>query len=65
MESKPLPSIGVTLDSKYDWYQNMTHTFVSYKVKGGEANETTIKTNLFADQFNIENINTGEQLASV
>jgi hypothetical protein len=26
----------VVFDSKYDWYQNMTHTFVSFKIKKGD-----------------------------
>jgi hypothetical protein len=42
----------------------MSHTFVSYKVKGGEANETNIKTNISEDTFSIENLNTGEVIAT-
>lgn len=63
MEDKPSATKGVTLDAKYDWYQNMSHTFVSYKVKGGEANATNIKTNISDDNYSIENLNTGEVIA--
>lgn len=28
------------VDPKYDWYQNMTHVFVSYKIKKGDIRQT-------------------------
>ena len=58
-----MPTVHLSLDPHYDWYQNMTHTFVSYKVKGGEPSESTIKTVLTADTFALENCKTGEILA--
>ena len=30
----------VQIDPKYDWYQNSTHVFVSYKIKKGDFRES-------------------------
>jgi hypothetical protein len=64
-ETKPLPGVGLSLDANYDWYQNMTHTFVSYKVKGGEVSESTIKVDLSEDSIELINLKTDARLASV
>ena len=30
----------VSIDSKYDWYQNTSHVFVSFKIKKGDIRES-------------------------
>lgn len=30
----------VLIDSKYDWYQNTSHVFVSFKIKKGDIRES-------------------------
>jgi len=55
------------IDLKFDWYQNMTHTFVAYKVKkGGDAlSKGRLKVDIRKDGVDLEDSQTGEILASV
>ena len=52
------------LDLKYDWYQNFSHVFVSYKIKrGGEALKAgDLKVNFAEESVSLENSANGEIL---
>lgn len=62
-ESQEKPQI----DLKFDWYQNMTHTFVAYKVRrGGDAlSKGRLKVDITKDSVDLEDKETGEILATV
>lgn len=55
------------IDLKYDWYQNMNHTFVSYKIKknGDALKAGGLKVNFTETEVVLENSSTGEILASI
>ena len=55
---------AASLDLKYDWYQNVNHIFVSYKIKkGGEALKSGgLKVKFTASSVSLENGANGEIL---
>lgn len=55
---------AASLDLKYDWYQNVNHIFVSYKIKkGGESLKSGgLKVNFTAGSVCLENVANGEIL---
>lgn len=65
--AKPLATAvsSMALDLAYDWYQNVTHTFVSYRVNKGTDPQALVKVDFSEKQINLENKETGEILASV
>ena len=64
---KPLNVSGgvIQIDLAYDWYQNMTHAFVSYKLKKGSDQAEKIKVDFQEKQVTLENRDTDEVLASI
>jgi hypothetical protein len=55
------------LNLTYDWYQNVTHVFVSYKIKQGgeELKSGGLKVEFQSQAVTLENIANGEVLASI
>lgn len=58
-------STGFKIDMNYDWYQNATHTFVSYKVVSGSDPESNVKVEVSENQIVLENSKNGEILAQI
>jgi hypothetical protein len=56
---------GFKIDLNYDWYQNVTHTFVSYKVISGSDPESNVKVEVSEHSIILENSKNGEILAQV
>jgi hypothetical protein len=56
---------GFKIDLNYDWYQNVTHTFVSYKVISGSDPESNVKVEVSENQIILENSKNGEILAQI
>ena len=51
------------LDPKHDWYQNLTHVFVSFKIKkGGEALKSALKVTFTPNAVQLVNEANGEVL---
>jgi len=63
--SKATTSCGFKIDLNYDWYQNVTHTFVSYKIVNGSDPESNVKVEVSEHQIILENSKNGEILAQV
>jgi hypothetical protein len=58
---------GNQIDTKYDWYQNVTHTFVSYKGKKGAPplDAATLKVAITDDTVTLSNTDGGFVLTSL
>ena len=57
----------VALDLNYDWYQNVSHAFVSYKIQrgGAQLKDGGLKVKLEEKEVILENSKNGETLASL
>ena len=55
------------LDLKYDWYQNVTHAFISYKIRRGGAllKDGGLQVKFDEKSVILENSLNGEILASI
>lgn len=64
-ETKEAPKAVVAdwnVDPKYDWYQNATHVFISFKIKKGDI-RNTLEVSL--GQERIDLTNDGEEIANL
>mmetsp|Transcript_1420 Transcript_1420/g.1932 ORF Transcript_1420/g.1932 Transcript_1420/m.1932 type:complete len:191 (+) Transcript_1420:490-1062(+) len=67
-ETKTAASSGTPqINVNYDWYQNMTHVFVAYKIKQGGSTlaEGGLTVNMTEASIVLENSSTGEILSSL
>ena len=55
------------IDLKYDWYQNVTHAFISYKIRrgGAQLKDGGLQVKFDEKQVILENSSNGEILASI
>jgi len=64
-DKKPMNNSDLQIDLAYDWYQNMTHAFVSYKLRKGSDHTEKIKVDFQEKSVILENRDTDEVLASL